>query len=563
MMKCNGEMISITENLESALGHIRHPFARRVLWVDAVCIDQEDAQERGHQVQLMSQIFSQAERVIVWLGEETSDVKGAFSVRTSQGYFLGPEGIALTMPGRKPRPSTLDFTMDNAAVSLSDGDLLPLVRLLERPWFRRLWVLQEAALAKAVIVHCGKKRVRWDEFSDTLNQLNRKGFVFDSFTPEAAMGVETVLEIEKIRSESRQSLLCVLLGTCSAECRELKDKIYGVLSLANDYNPRRKDSPKPDMAVLEPDYTISTFETFLRLAIWGIQVCGAPEVLSCTSVTDIEPLSELQGLPSWVPDWTRLDNNMPFSRYEFCHISQQEALFVCDEPVLLSGLDLEIPALHIDIITQVGCRSQFKKTPFGKLWEEEDNEPSKVMLRIHKWTDETAKAMHGALAWIYDCERLASLTRTAPRQIWKTLTAGMNGKGQATSEDFGHYFRIYKDFLEACISAHNLGGSDMVVPRSLIDIIGQVEAALHMWSSKRRFAITEKGFTVLVPNQTMQGDIVIIVANSRVPHILRPRDDGSYAVLGEAYLGNIHDSGLLEQGGPTGSTHETKYFRLT
>ncbi|KAI0456656.1 heterokaryon incompatibility protein-domain-containing protein [Xylaria acuta] len=566
MMRCNGEMMSITENLESALRHIRHPFARRVLWVDAVCIDQEDAEERGHQVQLMSQIFSQAKRVIVWLGEETSDVKGAFSVRPSRGYFLGPEGIALTMPERKPRPSTLDFTMDNAAVSLSDGDLLPLVRLLERPWFRRLWVLQEAALAKEVIIHCGKKRVRWDEFSDTLNQLNRKGFVFDSFTPEAAMGVEAVLEIEKIRSGSQQNLLCVLLGTCSAECRELKDKVYGVLSLARDYNPRRRDSPdETDMAVLGPDYTISTSEAFLRLATWGIQVYGVSHVLSCASRTDIEPLSELQGLPSWVPDWTRLDNNMPFARYEFCHISKQEALFVCDEPVLLRGLNLEIPALHIDSVAQVGCKSQFKKTPFGKLWEEEDEEPSKVILRIHKWSDETARAMHGALAWIYDCERLASSTHMAQvsrGEVWKTLTAGMNCKGQPASEDFYHHFQIYRDFLEACISVHNLGGSDMVVPRSRINIVGQVEAALHMWSSKRRFATTENGFTVLVPNQTLEGDIIVIVANSRVPHILRPRSDGSYAVLGEAYLGNIHDGELLEGENHIESTEKAKYFRL-
>ncbi|KAI1120278.1 heterokaryon incompatibility protein-domain-containing protein [Nemania abortiva] len=521
-MKCNGKVMSITENLESALRHLRHPFARRILWVGAV--------------QLVSQIFSQAGRVIVWLGEETPDVKGAFSVSPNRGYFLGPEGIALTMPERKSRSSTLDFSMDNAAVSLSDGDLLPLVRLFERPWFRQLWVLQEAALAKEVILHCGKKR------------LKRKGIVFDSFTPKAAMGVEAVLEIEKIRSGSQQSLLNVLLGTCSAECREPKDKVYRILSLARDYNPRMKDSPDEiDTAGLEPDYTINTSEAFMRLV-----------------TTDIEPLSELQGLTSWVPDWTRLDNDMPFTRYEFCHISQQEVLFICDEPVLLHGLHLEVPALQIDSVAQVGYRSRFKKTPFGKLWEEEEEEESsKVMLRIHKWSDETARAMHGALAWVYDCERLASSSPgIGSKQIWATLTAGMNGKGQATSEDSDHHFQIYRDFFEACISVHNLGGSDVVVPRSRIDIVGQVEAALHMWSSKRRFATTERGLTVLVPNQTQEGDIIVVVANSRVPHIFRTRGDGSYSVLGEAYLGNIRDSGLLGKEGHIGSTEKAKYFRL-
>ncbi|KAI0107265.1 heterokaryon incompatibility protein-domain-containing protein [Nemania sp. FL0031] len=572
MMKCNGEMLSITENLESALKHLRHPLARRVLWIDAICIDQEDAKERGHQVQLMSRIFSQAERVIVWLGEETSDVKGAFSVTPNRGYFLGPEGIALVAPERKPRSSTLDFTMDNAAVSLSDGDLLPLVRLLERPWFRRLWVLQEAALAKSVILHCGKRRVGWDQFSDTLNQLKSKWIVFDSFTPEAAIGVETVLEIEKIRSGTEQSLRYVLLGTYSAECRENKDKVYGVLSLGRDYNPKRRDSldETDNTAVLEPDYTISTYEAFLRLATWGIRTYGAPDVLSCTSRTDIEPLSELQGLPSWVPDWTRLDNNMPFARYEFCHVSQQEAIFVCDKPVILRGLNLEVPALYVDRITRVGCKSQSKKTPFGKLWEEDDDEPSKVMLRIHKWSDETARAIYGTLAWIHDCEKLVSPTHTGRaspgdslKQIWKTLTAGMNGKGQAASEEFYHHFQIYRDFLEACVNVHSLGGSDMVVPRSRIDIFGQVEAALHMWSSKRRFATTESGFMLLVPNQTLEGDIIVIVANSKVPHILRPRGDGSYAVLGEAYLGSVNSNRrLLGKDVCDDKSKKFKYFCL-
>lgn len=129
MLKCNGEMIRITESLKSALKYIRHPLARRVLWVDAVCIDQQDTEERGHQVQRMSQIYSQAKRVIVWHGEETSEVKGAFSLRPNQGYFLGPEGIAFQ---RERMPADLDFTMDNAAFSLSDGNFLPLVRLLER-----------------------------------------------------------------------------------------------------------------------------------------------------------------------------------------------------------------------------------------------------------------------------------------------------------------------------------------------------------------------------------------------------------------------------------------------
>lgn len=251
---------------------------------------------------------------------------------------------------------------------------------------------------------------------------------------------------------------------------------------------------------------------------------------------------------------------MLFIRYESCHISQQDALFVCDDPVLHRGLNLEIPALHIDNIVEVGSRSRFKKTPFGKLWEEDDDEPSKVIFRLHKWSDETARAMHSVLAWIYDCERLTSLTHvtgqmslnSCPKRFWRTLAAGMNSKGQVISEDFDHHFRIYTDFLQACIMVHDLGASDLIVPRPCIDTVGQIEAALHMWSSDRRFAMTENGFTALVP-------IVVVVANSKVPHILRPQSDGTYRVIGEAYLENIQDNELLGKS----NTETAKYFLLS
>ncbi|KAI1075424.1 heterokaryon incompatibility protein-domain-containing protein [Whalleya microplaca] len=553
---CNGEPFGITENLESALRHLRHPYARRVLWVDAVCIDQDDADERGHQVRLMKAIFSQAQRVVVWLGRETPDVSNAFRVRTSssQGFVPGPEGIALG-------PSRYDFTMDNAAVSLSDDDLRPLVKLMERPWFRRLWVLQEAALAREVLLYCGKRRIRWDTFSALITQLKRKGVVLDRFTPKATIGVDSVLEIDEIRRGSHQNLLSVLLATASAECTDLRDKIFGVLSLAEDYEAWSHGLGGGESRTehsLEPDYTVGVADVFLRLAKWGVEVYGAPDVLSCTSRTDAQPSEDLQGLPSWVPDWTRLDVDTPFARYRYCHMLQGEPLFKSDEPVVLDGLSLRVPAVLVDEVKQMGSRPHFKKTPFGKLWEgedeEEDEERSKVMLKVHKWTDENLISIRGAHKWVSDCEELASFMKENHNsrseileRTWRTMIAGMNGDGEAVTDGFAHYFRTYKVFLEVCISAHKLGNTDIMAPRSHVDIVAQVEAALHMWSSKRRFAITQGGRMALVPDPARRGDVIVLVANSRVPHILRRKGDGTFSILGEAYLEDMQNLGLTER----------------
>src|SRR2546421_7941835 len=64
--------MSVTENLYVALQHIRLEKSDRILWVDAICIDQDNTQERGHQVQQMRDIYREAEQVVIWLGRGTA-----------------------------------------------------------------------------------------------------------------------------------------------------------------------------------------------------------------------------------------------------------------------------------------------------------------------------------------------------------------------------------------------------------------------------------------------------------------------------------------------------------
>ncbi|KAF2248347.1 hypothetical protein BU26DRAFT_565750 [Trematosphaeria pertusa] len=67
---CHQRKLEISRNLYVALVYLRKRFHRRTLWVDAVCINQEDGKERERQVRLMGDIYSSANRVLIWLGEE-------------------------------------------------------------------------------------------------------------------------------------------------------------------------------------------------------------------------------------------------------------------------------------------------------------------------------------------------------------------------------------------------------------------------------------------------------------------------------------------------------------
>jgi hypothetical protein len=113
------EKLQVTANLYAALSHLRNFFFQRIIWVDAICIDQGNSEEREQQILLMAKIYSQAIRVLVWLGEKTEDTDGALE------YIRLAANKELTASSEKER--------NHQAV----------LALLERPWFQRIWVREQ------------------------------------------------------------------------------------------------------------------------------------------------------------------------------------------------------------------------------------------------------------------------------------------------------------------------------------------------------------------------------------------------------------------------------------
>lgn len=108
--------IFVRENLHAALSHLQDRFIERIIWVDAICINQEDDNEKGLQVQSMAKTYAKASRVLVWLGEATADSDQAL------------EAI------RK----AAEEQSTNTAINETNGQAI--LTLLKRPWFQRIWV---------------------------------------------------------------------------------------------------------------------------------------------------------------------------------------------------------------------------------------------------------------------------------------------------------------------------------------------------------------------------------------------------------------------------------------
>ncbi|KAI1015049.1 hypothetical protein LB503_004022 [Fusarium chuoi] len=118
--------MSVRANLHAALLHLRDHFIERIIWIDAICINQEDNDEKGRQVQSMAEIYAKATRVIVWLGEVAD--KSDYALEAIRAAAEEEYAVEQQYTGTAADTTSLEFIM----------------ALLERPWFQRIWVSEKS-----------------------------------------------------------------------------------------------------------------------------------------------------------------------------------------------------------------------------------------------------------------------------------------------------------------------------------------------------------------------------------------------------------------------------------
>lgn len=204
------EKVEVRENLWWALWHMRDEHKVKILWVDALCINQEDNQERTHQVKQMGRIYARADMVIAWIGlgtEHLPHMEVAFNVVNRVEDYQYEQDIS---------PSTW-----NESVSI----------FLSRPYWNRLWILQELILAKDITIQCGKLRLLWKLLVCFFTR-----FVSVSSVSTWHMATLVPATICKQRHDlgviSTPSLLQLCYTYRESMCSDSRDKFYGLLSLS-------------------------------------------------------------------------------------------------------------------------------------------------------------------------------------------------------------------------------------------------------------------------------------------------------------------------------------------
>ncbi|KAK2043475.1 HET-domain-containing protein [Colletotrichum somersetense] len=162
----NEKRLPVTGNLHEALSRLRQDHQDRILWIDAICIDQTNARERGHHVRQMGEIYRKADRVLFWLGPATGDTDSLLEI------FGRLEEEAEKHPCDDWHPSDArwgDIFRDingqfGRCSDLRDHRRRGLETMLGRAWFTRAWILQEVTSAHAARVCCGTRSVSTRHF---------------------------------------------------------------------------------------------------------------------------------------------------------------------------------------------------------------------------------------------------------------------------------------------------------------------------------------------------------------------------------------------------------------
>lgn len=273
-MTIDGIRVPITASLADALWYTSW-LSGKLVWADQICINQHDVEERSHQVQQMGRIYASAFMVHVWLGSESHDSDRAVDACR----------LAYIMSRRKPREVIQLDTQQKDAIAA----------LVRRPYFERVWIIQELAKPDSRKILCGNRAAPWTGLEMALDQMR-------GHLSPGSQGLMDALTAFRLREREgrlavpRMLLLQALLDSRSSLATEPKDKVYALLGLTRDGGE----------VVPAPNYTCSDFNVYIDVARHFVARQGHTAAVLLAARTE-----DRADLPSWVPNWGRWCSEMP------------------------------------------------------------------------------------------------------------------------------------------------------------------------------------------------------------------------------------------------------------
>ncbi|KAK8040034.1 hypothetical protein PG993_008445 [Apiospora rasikravindrae] len=320
---CNGHPVQVTTNLRDALRQLRFPDRPRTLWADALCINQSDLDERSQQVQIMHLIYKSCRRCVVWLGLADEHTDAALEVvQVMAELVCNKVNVPMEELDNHLKATGRDLLQ---AAEIGYSELLPpkdsrkwvsLFSLLSRPWFTRVWVIQEAFFSPDLLFHCGARTCRYAALYYTADWVLTNGQPITYALHFARADWDwygtnrfNVMYLRPDEGSQQTQLLTDMLNNFAKfRATDPRDKVYALMHLP----AFRREYPD-----LRPDYRRPTADVYVDVALRILQESRDPflmlTMLDRGRSKDPDEEKKPLKLPSWVPPWHRSEVSLSIS----------------------------------------------------------------------------------------------------------------------------------------------------------------------------------------------------------------------------------------------------------
>lgn len=524
----------VSQNLADALVHFRQADRPKILWADQLCINQNDHIERSHQVRLMARIYRQADCVRVWLGRAGPHNDELMRILSGEVEFLRQDSSRSAQTKWSPNYFSL------------------LTILLTRPWWTRLWVLQEVVLAQEAYLQCGFQSVplrslvktsemlkNGSHFRDeprTGQDLDRRRFLT---TLARRLEILRILESLKEQSESSDELHAsqpaLFTGDISddgwfyenflqilARCRgyfasDPRDKIFALLGLL----------PERIIAEINPNYADSVERVFGNITMLILKYTKSLTVLSFAAGFE----GRGNG-PSWAASFG--DYKGPTEELQWRMKMQQHELFDVSD-----GTESEINVLNDNLLGFHGVQTDSVQHVTSAVPRGRPTSMKSLVNTLEQWSADILNALRKlgfadeTVLSNWDSSPLSKLYR---RVFVTTLVGGTIPLAGSSSvrlvrpSDFDdNQHPIWSQFFET---------ADPTILHT--EAVGEDSLSNHLIKNLhgRSMFVTGNGLLGLGPGEAREGDRIFVLSGGRFPFMLGPtsfRDD-HFVLIGEAYV---------------------------
>ena len=297
---CNGQVLLITENLLHYLYHVTDE--SHYLWIDAICINQNDIAERNSQILMMTEIYATAKMVHVWLGEKDEHTQPAMRLLGVLGS-MPLQDLSRMDP---LNPSNAEH-WEISGLSIDESDWSALSQFFQRSWFHRVWILQEIVVSNQCIVVCGTYLITWKLLNVVSNYL-----ISTSFCPTRPLreddkqaaattfpfpirignSVAAITMLWHKRNQHYEGQFESVIETSRGfQSSDSRDKVYAILGLCQGVY----------RGEIMPDYAKTVTDVYIEVTELLLRTC---KNLNALSMVEDRLYRNRDDLPSWVPDYS-------------------------------------------------------------------------------------------------------------------------------------------------------------------------------------------------------------------------------------------------------------------